>query len=91
VPRARPVPGVLGTHERATADFPFEASADGPQVLDVDARTLDHDVSWYLDLVWSCGTRQGTLRVDDHGAPFRTVGLKGDPRYFYDGSDWSPA
>ena len=41
-------------------------------------------------LVWSCGGEQGTLTVDDHGKPFRTIGLEGKPAYFYDGSKWSP-
>lgn len=39
--------------------------------------------------------RTGTVRIDDHGRPFRTSGIKGLPRYWY-GSDngerqWVPA
>ena len=90
-PRAHAVQGTVEHGSPSTLiDFPLQVSATDPQVLDVDAHTEDHDVSWYLDLVWSCGSRQGTIRVDDHGAPFRTVGLKGDHRYFYDGSAWQP-
>ncbi|AXI78770.1 hypothetical protein [Peterkaempfera bronchialis] len=86
------MPGQVGSNRAAAvSDFPFRVSADDPQVLDVDAHTADRDVSWYLKLVWSCGDRQGALRVDDHGRPFRTAGLKGDPTYFYDGTAWSPA
>ncbi|MEZ0064072.1 plasmid maintenance system antidote protein VapI [Streptacidiphilus sp. MAP12-20] len=91
VPRAKAVAGLVGDGLTATiANFPFQISATDTQVLDVDAHTTDQDVSWYLDLVWSSGNRQGTLRIDDHGKPFRTAGLKGAPAYFYDGTTWSP-
>ncbi|MEE4546917.1 helix-turn-helix transcriptional regulator [Streptomyces sp. V4-01] len=88
-PRARAVPGSVDDGRgTGTADFPFRISASEPQVLDVDAHTLDHDVRWYLDLVWSCGARQGVLRVDDHGAPFRTTGMEGDPMYGWSTTRW---
>lgn len=90
VPRASPVAGRVGNGETpVVADFPFKVSVSDTEVLDVDAHTLDHDVSWYLDLVWSSGTRQGTLRIDNGGTPFRTTGLKGRPLYFYDGTRWA--
>lgn len=81
--------GVVGNGTTTKlVNLPLQVSATDTQVLDVDARTANRDVRWYLDLVWSCGTRQGTLRIDDHGTPFRTVGLKGDRRYSYTGSVW---
>ncbi|MEU6283169.1 helix-turn-helix domain-containing protein [Streptomyces sp. NPDC047028] len=89
VPRAKPAPGLDVARKTPTSNFPYQISTHDPQVLDVDAHTSDRVVSWYLQLVWSCGDRQGTLRVDDHGRPFRTAGLKGDPAYFYDGSAWA--
>jgi plasmid maintenance system antidote protein VapI len=90
-PRARAVRGSVDNGEKtATVDFPFRISATDPQVLDVDGRTLDHDVRWYLDLVWTCGARQGTLRIDDHGTPFRTTGMKNDPTYGWSSTRWSP-
>ncbi|MEV4742233.1 hypothetical protein [Streptomyces sp. NPDC049555] len=81
--------------ERTTpaANFPYKVSAAGPQVLDVDASTLRHDVSWYLELTWSSGGRQGTTRIDDQGQPVRTVVLNTDHRYWYnaDGPNaWVP-
>ncbi len=90
VPRTHAVPGFDGGDRQPAVNFPLQVSASDPEVLDVDAHTLNHDVSWYLDLVWSSGTRQGTLRIDDHGHPFRTVGLKGDPLYYYTGTSWIP-
>jgi Helix-turn-helix domain len=89
LPRAHAVTGAVGDGTTSKlVDLPLQVSATEAQVLDVDAHTQNHDVNWYLNLVWSCGTRQGTLRIDDHGTPFRTVGLKGDRRYSYTGSAW---
>ncbi|MFF2043791.1 helix-turn-helix domain-containing protein [Kitasatospora sp. NPDC058170] len=91
-PRPVPVAGTEGAAKSRTSDFPYQVSATDPQVLNIDAGTASQDVSWYLDLVWSSGDRQGTLRVDDNGRPFRTAGLKGAPHYFYQDErrGWAP-
>ena len=72
------------------ADFPFQVSGSDSQVPDVDAHSADREIDWNLSLVWSCGDQQGTLTVDDHGKPFRTIGLDGKPAYFYNGTTWTP-
>ena len=91
-PRTKPVTGFDDNGERAKpSDFPYLVSANDPQVLDIDAATAGQNVTWYLTLVWSVGNRHGSLRIDDHGRPFRTVGLHGLPTYFYDGTAWKPA
>jgi hypothetical protein len=91
VPRTKPVAGYIGNDETAKlTNFPYQVSTGDPQVLDVDAGTVGRDVSWYLELAWSSGDRQGLLPImDSDGRPFRTVGLQGDPAYFYDGTAWS--
>ncbi|MCX4527062.1 helix-turn-helix domain-containing protein [Streptomyces sp. NBC_01551] len=91
-PRARPVPGKEGERPTASTDFPYKVSATDPQVLNIDAATLGQDVSWYLELAWSSGDRQGTTRVDDHGRPFRTVALKPGHSYWYNENNnaWLP-
>ncbi len=90
-PATTPVAGTVGNGETSQLlNFPFQISATDPQVLDVDASTVQQDVSWYLELVWSSGGQQGRYLVNDNGRPFRTVGLKGDPAYSYDGSKWIP-
>lgn len=89
-PRAKAVPGYEGEIPTPVANFPFQVSSTDSQVLDVAAHTAGQDVRWELELLWSCGNRQGKLVVDDHGVPFRTAGLKGDPAYFYNGSAWAP-
>ncbi|WP_109034959.1 helix-turn-helix domain-containing protein [Streptomyces rubrogriseus] len=73
-------------------DFPYSVSESDPEVFYVSAHTSEHDVSWYLELEWSSGGRQGTTRVDDHGKPFRTSASRDDSYYAYPlGSDhWEP-
>lgn len=91
-PRARPVPGKEGERPTASTDFPYKVSATDPQVLNIDAATLGQDVSWYLELAWSSGDRQGTTRIDDHGRPFRTVALNTGHSYWYNANNnaWLP-
>ncbi|MET9147981.1 MULTISPECIES: helix-turn-helix transcriptional regulator [unclassified Streptomyces] len=62
-------------------NFPYKVSESDPEVFYVNGHTAGHDVSWYLELDWSSGDRHGTVRVDDHGKPFRTSGAQGRPRY----------
>ncbi|GGQ23465.1 helix-turn-helix domain-containing protein [Streptomyces mutabilis] len=69
-------------------DFPYSVTESDLEVFHVNAHTGEHDVSWYLELEWSSGGREGTLRVDDHGRPFRTSASKDDSYYAYPlGSD----
>ncbi|WP_333775682.1 helix-turn-helix domain-containing protein [Streptomyces sp. IBSBF 3136] len=63
--------------------FPYRVSAEDPEVLLVTATTEAYDCAWYLELDWSSQGRSGTVRVDDHGRPFRTSSIKGLPRYWY--------
>ncbi|MET8407843.1 hypothetical protein ABZV34_06970 [Streptomyces sp. NPDC005195] len=69
---------------------PYKVSRSDPEVLYITAHARTHDVHWYVELQWSSGGRQGTVRVDDHGRPFRTSGSQGRPVYEYPvgGSEW---
>ncbi|WP_329224195.1 transcriptional regulator [Streptomyces sp. NBC_01485] len=69
---------------------PYKVSQSDPEVLYITAHASVHDVSWYVELQWSSGGRQGTIRIDDHGKPFRTSGSRGRPVYEYlvGGTDW---
>ncbi|MFI9254707.1 helix-turn-helix domain-containing protein [Streptomyces sp. NPDC053069] len=93
-PSAKAVPGHEGNIKTRATDFPYKVSADDPEVLNIDAATAAQDVDWYLELVWSSGDRQGTTRIDDHGRPFRTAGMRGDKQYWYNAADgkgvWQP-
>ncbi|MFJ3304703.1 helix-turn-helix domain-containing protein [Streptomyces sp. NPDC086549] len=70
----KPVPAVR---------FPYRVSAEDPEVLLVTATTEAYDCNWYLELEWSSQGRTGTVRIDDHGRPFRTSSIKGLPHYWY--------
>ncbi len=53
-------------------NFPYRVSESDPEVFYVTAHTSGHDVRWYLEMDWSSGNRKGTIRIDNHGQPFRT-------------------
>ncbi|MGW0769707.1 helix-turn-helix domain-containing protein [Streptomyces sp. NPDC002676] len=92
-PSAKPVPGHEGNIETRATNFPYKVSVDDPEVLNIDASTVTKDVGWYLELTWSSGDRQDTARIDDHGRPFRTVGMHGDEAYWYNAAgvgQWEP-
>ncbi|MET9502659.1 helix-turn-helix transcriptional regulator [Streptomyces sp. NPDC006622] len=91
-PIARPVAGDDTGTAIPAVRMPYRVSAENPEVLLVTARTEGCDCSWYLELAWSSGGRTGTVRVDDHGRPFRTRSIAGLPRYVYDTSArrWTP-
>ncbi|WP_459751849.1 helix-turn-helix domain-containing protein [Streptomyces sennicomposti] len=71
-PLAQPIAG--------QRNFPYKVSESDPEVFYVNGHTSGHDVRWYLELDWSSGDRHGTLRIDDHGKPFRTSGS--GPAYY---------
>ncbi|MFI9568359.1 helix-turn-helix domain-containing protein [Streptomyces rishiriensis] len=69
---------------------PYKVSRSDPEVLYITAHARAHDVKWYVELQWSSGGRQGTVRIDDHGTPFRTSGSRGRPlhEYLLGGTEW---
>lgn len=83
-PLARPVAGE-GPDGRtvSTMRLPYRVSSTDPEVLRVNAHTEGCDCRWYLELDWSSQGRSGTVRIDDHGRPFRTSSIKGLPHYWY--------
>jgi hypothetical protein len=94
--RERPLARAVAGNDAGTpipaVRMPYRVSATDPEVLLVTARTGSCDCRWYLELDWSSQGRAGTVRVDDHGRPFRTSGIEGLPRYTYDTSArrWTP-
>ncbi|MFD5814958.1 helix-turn-helix domain-containing protein [Streptomyces sp. NPDC127038] len=85
----RPSVGVKGGQR----NFPYKVSESDPEVFYIIAGAQAHDVSWYLELDWSSGAKSGTVRVDDHGKPFRTSGNVGRPAYNHPlgSSEWQTA
>ena len=82
-PLARSMPGNDPERPIAAVDFPYQVSLREPEVLMLSARTESCTCDWYLDLDWSSQGRTGTMRIDDHGRPFRTTSIKGLPHYWY--------
>ena len=82
-PVVRSLPGADSEHTIPAVHFPYRVSAEDPEVLLVNAQTDTCDCQWYLELDWSSQGRSGTIRIDDHGRPFRTSGIKGLSRYWY--------
>lgn len=72
-------------------DFPYQVSLRKPEVLLVSAQTESCTCEWYLELDWSSQGRTGTVRIDDHGRPFRTTSIEGLEQYWYRNPDgWVP-
>ncbi|WP_309141339.1 helix-turn-helix domain-containing protein [Streptomyces composti] len=83
-PVARAVPGNDAGTPIPAVRLPYRVSSKEPEVLLVTARTGTCDCRWYLELDWSSQGRTGTVRIDDHGRPFRTSAVDGLPHYEYD-------
>ncbi|MFC8359818.1 helix-turn-helix domain-containing protein [Streptomyces griseorubiginosus] len=82
-PIARSRPGNDGGNVIPAVRMPYRVSSTDPEILLVTAETVTCDCTWYLELDWSSQGRTGTVRIDDHGKPFRTTSIKGLPRYWY--------
>ncbi|WP_283139274.1 hypothetical protein [Rhizohabitans arisaemae] len=80
-----PGPGGLDElKELPPVNFPYRISSKDPEVFAINTSAERCDCRWTLDLHWSSGGETGWARIDDQGAPFRTVGAAGGPRYVYD-------
>lgn len=82
-PVARTVPAVDRGVRQPAADMPYRVSARDPEELLVSATTGGCGCRWYVELDWSSQGRTGTVRIDDHGQPFRTSAITGLPHYWY--------
>ncbi|MEV6008732.1 helix-turn-helix transcriptional regulator [Streptomyces sp. NPDC051976] len=83
----RPVPHAVAAVDQGVrgpaANMPYRVSARDPEELLVKATTNGCDCRWYLELDWYSQGRTGTVRIDDHGRPFRTTAINGLPHYWY--------
>lgn len=82
-PLARSMPGNDPDGPAPALGFPYRVSLQEPEVLLLSARTETCTCDWYLELDWSSQGRTGTVRIDDHGRPFRTTSIEGLPHYWY--------
>ncbi|MDO0937596.1 helix-turn-helix transcriptional regulator [Streptomyces sp. DG2A-72] len=89
-PIARPVDGGDENGPIPAVRMPYRVSSEDPEVLLVTATTKTCDCRWFLELDWSSQGRSGTVRIDDHGRPFRTSSIEGLSRYSYNQLQWTP-
>ncbi|MEU0430391.1 helix-turn-helix domain-containing protein [Streptomyces sp. NPDC006290] len=90
-PVARSMPGNDPDRPAPALDFPYRVSLQEPEVLQLSALTEACTCDWYLYLDWSSQGRTGTVRIDDHGRPFRTTSIEGLPHYWYrNPAGWVP-
>lgn len=82
-PLPRAMPAGRPDSPSFAVDFPYRVSLQEPEVLLVLADAESCTCDWYLELDWSSQGRSGTVRIDDHGRPFRTTTIKGLPHYAY--------
>ena len=82
-PLARSIPGNDPDRPAPAIDFPYQVSLREPEVLMLAASTEACTCDWYVDLDWSSQGRTGTVRIGDHGRPFRTTSIEGLPHYWY--------
>ncbi|MFG2577347.1 hypothetical protein [Streptomyces sp. NPDC048481] len=82
-PLPRAMPAGRPDSPSFAVDFPYRVSLRQPEVLLVVADAESCTCDWYLELDWSSQGRSGTVRIDDHGRPFRTTTVEGLPHYTY--------
>lgn len=51
-------------------DFPFTVSASDPELFRLSPTVTEHEVSWQLELDWTCAGRHGLIIINDNGRPF---------------------
>jgi hypothetical protein len=63
----------IGPKGKPEEHFPLRVSSSEPEVFDVSGVSLRGDVTWYLQLDYTADGEQKSIRIDDHGKPFRTT------------------
>ncbi len=72
----------------ARRTFGFTLEKGETETFLITARAARSGCRWYLQLTLVTGARTRTIRVDDHGRPFGTVGTAGGPDWSWDGDSW---
>lgn len=52
------------------ADFPFSVSASDVEQFWFEPIARTHEISWQLELDWTCAGRRGTTIINNNGEPF---------------------
>ncbi|MET8454323.1 hypothetical protein [Streptomyces sp. NPDC005209] len=79
-------------YDGSAVDFPYRISSTEPEVIVVQVDTEKCDCSFHLDLDWTSGEREGTLRIRDGKQPFRVIGSQQLPFFQLDtNGHWTPS
>ncbi|HWO60254.1 MAG TPA: hypothetical protein VNO31_09495 [Umezawaea sp.] len=52
--------------------FPYRVADSDAETFMFNAKTVDCDCFWVVDIYWSSAGESGVMTIDDHGKPFRT-------------------
>ena len=80
----------IGDEGEPEDHFPLRVTESDAEVFDIWAALPRGDQLWYLELDYTADGEQGTIRIDDHGKPFRTAQVSGsrENAYFWFGGRW---
>ncbi|NBM18157.1 tetratricopeptide repeat protein [Streptomyces sp. GC420] len=67
------------------ADFPFSISATDVEQFWFEPIARAHEISWQLELDWTCAGRRGTTVINNNGEPFEVYPVAA----LYDGREYS--
>jgi hypothetical protein len=92
-PQVTPMPGEQSGQTIPAQEFSFKVGKSDVEKAIIIPTASTGYVEWYLHVKWSSGSRQGDLRIDDGGKPFRTTAAtaakKWCTRYLSDATVWS--
>lgn len=75
--------------------FSYQVGRNDVEKIVVTPTMAQGYVEWVIHVKWSSGSRQGDLRIDDHGRPFRTTATHSATpwctKYAQQGLTWSAA
>ena len=72
----RAMPGMnVGGQRVPEVALPRVVSNVAAEVWRIQAQTASYDCDWVAYLDWRSDGQSGSIRLDDHGEPFRTAGI----------------
>ncbi|HEX8003360.1 MAG TPA: hypothetical protein VF519_11770 [Mycobacteriales bacterium] len=63
----------LAVGGQPAVSFPLTIDGSEPEAFEMLVETETCFCRWHAELAWASGARNGVVRIDDHGAPFRTT------------------
>ena len=92
-PTVVPAAGIDSGEKIPAKAFSYKVGKDDVEKIVVTPTVAREYVEWVIHVKWSSGARQGDLRIDDHGRPFRTTATGSTAHWCTDSQDrpwWHP-